>query len=165
MSEHYQKPNLETEYRYMLTECAKKFIHSPRNSYLDSLAKEFSKRLKPAEVEKILTGLHLKKSTFPSMTYFDVEMRAAEKLRYQVKKTSNGHVLTRMSPKVLGVPVIVEALFHMIQRGDTDTGAWNYARKMCKLSEDELMKAYEAWVDGQLHELLKKKEEVPNIFG
>lgn len=156
MSEHYQKPNFETEYRYLLTECAKKFIHAPRGSYLDSLAKEFALRLKHHEVEKILSGLHLKKSTFPSMAYFETEIKNAERQRYQIKKTSNGHVLTRIVPKVYGVPVVIEALFHMIQKGETNTGAWNYARKICKLTEEELMQAYEAWVDNKLHPLLQK---------
>lgn len=174
-NDYHQRSNLEREIMALIRESVKNFRHSPRESYLTSLAKEFSARLKIHEVEKILRDLHRHKDVFPPIAYFEGEIKTLERARYKRTTSPDGvavMVATARPPKrVAGVPILAEVLFQMIENNQTNTGAWKFARRrMSQFNDEQLWQAYEQWKDRKLPDIFvarveAEKAEAAALFG
>jgi len=63
-----------------------------------------------------------------------------------------------VSKKAPGTPSYAECLFQMINKGETETGGFKWARKLLgEFSDEVIWEMYQMWFDGNVHELLKKK--------
>lgn len=61
-----------------------------------------------------------------------------------------------VSKRAPGTPACFEALFKKIESGDTETKAFKWGIRYCKVSEDTLFEAYGKWCEGELHECYER---------
>ncbi len=61
------------------------------------------------------------------------------------------------SRHALGTPVVAETLFQAIEDNKTETPVFKWARKlMSKFTDDEIWEMYDHWLQGKIHEKLRK---------
>lgn len=64
------------------------------------------------------------------------------------------------SSRAPGTPQSLEALFEMMNRGNTGTGAFRFARAhFGYLTDEDLWSCYESWLDGKLNPIVVEKRD------
>lgn len=141
---------------FRVQSAASRFLNAPRRQYLESLAQELSKRLKLPEIDTLLQDIHKKHNHFPTTAMFEAEIKAIEKDRWV--KNSKGNMVRRVlngnrwvSDKAPGTPITAEALFILMQTGQSSGGAFDIARAGWRhLSDEQVWAAFDLWLNGKV---------------
>jgi len=107
------------------------------------LERDYSKQKTHEKINKI----PLEYKDFPSMKDFNNIFPVIAKRQSKLQEIV-------WESKVKGTPAAVEALFNMIERGETETGKFRYGLKHCSLNEEQLFAHYEKFVLGECDESL-----------
>lgn len=167
--EQENKAQKEQDVRAMVMASVKKFRTSPKNSFIDSLVTELCERLKIYEIEKILKDLHRHKDLFPTMAYFESEIKSIERGRYLRKTngTTSYLVHQRYVKSLPNMKTLAETLFMMIKKNNTTSPAFHKIKARLALTEEQLWEAYEQWTQGKVHPCveIEKEIDVKKLFG
>lgn len=133
----------------LLLMLAENYQNWPTTKYMASVLDFICQRATSMEqVQDKLADIPIHYDKFPTMKEFAVIFP---------KRRPKLHVVQDVEWKssVPGTPASVEALFNMIDKGETETGKFRFGLRYVGLNEESLFAAYEDFKNGKISESIK----------
>jgi hypothetical protein len=135
------------------------FKRPPNAEFLNLFWKHIKDNTRNDELEIILKAIPMEFKTFPSIEEINQLLNKIRANSRVQKKLATTQVTPHqwVSTKAPGTPPKWEAIFVWIEKGLTETPYFKRATKNLGKPDEFIWEAYEHWIKGGIHPLLKEK--------